>query len=429
MELALSLVIVAAALGAMVRGVDVRAALGAAGLLLALVAGVPEKFLATLLKEAINLKTIGPICASLGYAYVLKATGADREMVRVLLRPLQRAKWLLIPGGCLVGFVTNTAITSQTACAATVGPVLVPLMQAAGFHPLIAAATLVLGCSGGGNLFNPGDADLVAIQQAARAPMTSILNAMFAPLAVGFAVAVAVFMALARRAPREEVKAKEFAPVDFAAPVDWLKAALPPLPVVMIFAALPGWHLLPPLNRAFPDGLPVPLAMAVFGVVALLVARGRVVELLNQFARGAGYAYVHIITLIIAATCFFVGMTAAGLTDKLVRVAAGSDALGTLASGAFPMALGVVSGSGMGPSVAFSWAVLPGLSATNLPAALDLGVFGAIGASWGRTMSPVAAVVIYTGLLVGVTPAQIARRTAPALLAGFVAAFAVLLAR
>ena len=116
--------------------------------------------------------------------------------------------------------------------------------------------------------------------------------------------------------------------------------------------------------------------------------------------------------LLTASSCFFVGMTAAGLTDKLVRVAAGSDFFGTLASGAFPMALGVVSGSGLGPSVAFSWAVLPGLSAVNLPAALDLGVFGAIGASWGRTMSPVAAVVIYT-----------------ALLAGFVAAFGVLLLR
>ncbi|MEQ2010045.1 MAG: C4-dicarboxylate transporter, partial [Limisphaerales bacterium] len=94
-----------------------------------------------------------------------------------------------------------------------------------------------------------------------------------------------------------------------------------------------------------------------------------------------------------------------------------------------PMALGVVSGSGMGPSVAFSWAVLPGLSVTNLPAALDLGVFGAIGASWGRTMSPVAAVVIYSALLVGLTPGQIVKRTAPALLAGFVAAFCVLLMR
>lgn len=343
MELVLSFLIVAVALGALVRGVDVRLALGAAGLLLALVADVPEKLLASLGKEAVNLKTIGPICASLGYAYVLKATGADREMVRLLLRPLQRAKWLLIPGGCLVGFVTNTAITSQTAAAATVGPILVPLMLAAGFHPLIAAATLVLGCSGGGNLFNPGDADLVAIQQASGAPMTSILNAMFAPLGFGFIVAVAVFMALSRRVPTEKVKAMEFAPVDFAAPVDWVKAALPPLPVGLIFLALPGWHLLPPLNRAFPDGLPVPLAMAVSGVIVLVVARGRVVELLNQFARGAGYAYIHIITLIIAASCFFVGMTAAGLTDRLVRVAAGSDALGTLASGAFPMALGVVS--------------------------------------------------------------------------------------
>jgi uncharacterized ion transporter superfamily protein YfcC len=59
----------------------------------------------------------------------------------------------------------SAAITSQ---AAAVDLILVPLMLAAGYSRLIAAATLVLGCSGGRSLYNPGDADLAAIQKASN---------------------------------------------------------------------------------------------------------------------------------------------------------------------------------------------------------------------------------------------------------------------
>ncbi|MFM8770664.1 MAG: hypothetical protein ACKOE4_01375, partial [Candidatus Kapaibacterium sp.] len=57
-------------------------------------------------------------------------------------------------------------------------------------------------------------------------------------------------------------------------------------------------------------------------------------------------------------------------------------------------------GSGTAPSVAFSQAVLPSLSVSgNLAHAIMLGVFGAIGASIGRTMSPVSAVMHFTSSL------------------------------
>ena len=56
----------------------------------------------------------------------------------------------------------------------------------------------VLGCSGGGSLYNPGDADLVAIHEFSQAPMKMALGAMLWPLLGGFTTAVGVFAFLNR---------------------------------------------------------------------------------------------------------------------------------------------------------------------------------------------------------------------------------------
>ena len=120
----LALLVIAGALALLLRGVEVRLVLFGAGLALATLALKPWVVLDVFRDEMGNGKTIGPICSAMGYAYVLRATGCDRALVRCLLQPVRRARWLLVPAGCAVGFVTNIAITSQTGAAAAVGCVL-----------------------------------------------------------------------------------------------------------------------------------------------------------------------------------------------------------------------------------------------------------------------------------------------------------------
>lgn len=107
-------------------------------------------------------------------------------MVQLIMKPIMKMKFLLIPGSCLVGFITNIAITSQTASAAAVGPIIIPILIAARFHPIIAGSALVLGCSSGGNLFNPGEPDIVGIQTATSAPIASIVDMAFLPEIIAF---------------------------------------------------------------------------------------------------------------------------------------------------------------------------------------------------------------------------------------------------
>jgi DcuC family C4-dicarboxylate transporter len=423
MMLAATILVILLAVYALVRELDVRLVLFSAGLALALIAAEPLVVFDEFLKEMGNGKTIGPICSAMGYAWVLRATGCDQAMVRLLLAPTRRIRWLLIPAGCAVGFVTNIAITSQTASAAAVGPILVPLMLAAGYSPVVAAATLVLGCSGGGSLFNPGDADLVAIQENSQAPMHMALQAMFAPLVSGFAAAVVVFAVWSRRQPATVAAAAPEEPK----PLEWSKALLPPLPILLIFLMLPGVFF-PVLPAPFEKGLPVSHAMIFATMVVLAVHRRNVSQQVKSFFEGMGYAYMNVISLIVTSSCFIRGLTATGMTEKLVHVVSSTGALGKAAAGLFPGLLGVISGSGIGPSVAFAKAVLPALR-ENVPLALDLGSLAAIAASFGRTMSPVAAVVVFSATLSGVSTWALIRRVAPVLVTGYVVVLLVVLAR
>ncbi|MBI3418477.1 MAG: C4-dicarboxylate transporter DcuC [Verrucomicrobia bacterium] len=425
MELPIALLVIAAAIYFVFRGTDVRLVLFTAGLTLASIAGHPLSVFKAFERSIGDATTIGPICSAMGYAFVLRATGCDREMVRLLLAPVRRVKWLLVPGACVVGFVTNIAITSQTGAAASVGAIIIPLMLAAGYHPIIAGATLVLGCSGGGSLYNVGDADLVALQAGVKAPMSDVLGAMFLPLLGGFTVAVVTFTWLSRRPPTDVVTTASFAPVDESEPIHFFKALLPPLPVMMIFSMLPTLNFFPALRKIYDRGLPVSHAMLLSTIIVLLVYRKELSARTKAFFDGMGFAYINVISLIVTASCFIEGMKAMGLIERMVGAISANGALGWFASGVSTCLLGVLSGSGIAPSVAFSQAVLPTYSVADPGGAIALGVWAAIAANFGRTMSPVAAVVIFTATLVNVTPMQLAKRTAVPMIVGALAAFLV----
>jgi DcuC family C4-dicarboxylate transporter len=104
-----------------------------------------------------------------------------------------------------------------------------------------------------------------------------------------------------------------------------------------------------------------------------------------------------------------------GLADVLLERARASDTLGLLAGG-FPWALATLSGSGSGPILAFAQTFLVGLDGGE--ASVRLGALACLGGAFGRTMSPVAAVVVYSAGLVDVAPIQLVKRLLVPLLIG-----------
>src|SRR5687768_16303595 len=96
-RLTVALLIIALTVYLMVRRVEVRLVLLGAGLLMATVAGEPLA-IADEFTRGMVAAMVAPICAAMGFAAVLGATGCDRHLVHLLLAPLRRVRWLLIPG-------------------------------------------------------------------------------------------------------------------------------------------------------------------------------------------------------------------------------------------------------------------------------------------------------------------------------------------
>ncbi|MBN9400385.1 MAG: C4-dicarboxylate transporter DcuC ['Candidatus Kapabacteria' thiocyanatum] len=402
----IAIVVSIAAVVAIRRGVDVRFALFTAGLILTAVAGAPWLVFDAFQRSVGKGDIIGPICSAMGYAFVLKATDCDRHMVRLLIRPLRTIRWALIPGGCAIGFLTNMAITSQTATAAAVGPILLPLMVAAGYSRLIAGATLIVGCSVGGNLFNPGEPDIVAIHNATQASVGDIIGQAIMPNILSFVMATLVLTAMGLSAKHRTDKAEE---VEDDEPINVVKALLPPLPVLILLLMQPGLNLVPPVFAVYPKGLHISMVMVICTALAMLVTRGGINRLTTQFFEGMGYAFAKVISLIIAASCFIAGLEAAGVIASAAGALASNAALAAVLSPVLTWGLAVISGSGTAPSVSFSQAMLPSLATTNVFHAVKLGISGAIGASVGRTMSPVSAILLFTTTLTDTEPSQLVR--------------------
>src|SRR5690349_20096012 len=109
----LGLLVIAAAVYAVVRRVDVRLALLVAAFALGAIAGDVWTILQTLLSTLGNERFLQPICSAMGFAYVLRHTGCDQHLVQLLVRPLRRVRVFLIPGTVLVGFLVNVPVVSQ----------------------------------------------------------------------------------------------------------------------------------------------------------------------------------------------------------------------------------------------------------------------------------------------------------------------------
>jgi DcuC family C4-dicarboxylate transporter len=136
-----------------------------------------------------------------------------------------------------------------------------------------------------------------------------------------------------------------------------------------------------------------------------------------------GFAYANIISLTITAQCFGAGIAAIGVSQALLKLLDAGSSMALLLAGGIPWALAVLSGSGSGPILTFAQSFLAHMGASDQSA--TLGALACLAGAFGRTMSPVAAVVIYSSGLVGVSPLPLIRQLLPALLAGALTALAL----
>ena len=428
------LVIIALAVYAVIRRVDVRLALLLAAVALGAMSqtlpAITQKFFATLTDG----KFIIPICSSMGFAYVLRHTQCDQHLVHLLTNPLRHARFFLIPGAVLVAFFVNIPIISQTSTAVAVGAVLVPLLLAARISPETTGATLLLGASIGGELLNPGAPEFRTVTaEASKLGITLdpsvCVQAMLPLLLVHVPIATALFWMQSYKI--EKVWAAQNAEATSPTEVEEFKinffqALVPLVPLALLIITGKPWELIPIPESWLVDAKDAPGtfdsrligAAMIFGVLcAALAAPRQAKELAGTFFEGAGYAYANVISIIVVATCFGEGVKNIGL-DKVIGdfVTHQPGALLPLA-GFVPLGFGFVSGSGMASTQSLAaFFIVPGLELSLSPQ--QTGTVVALGAAAGRTMSLVAAVTLMCSQLTDTPPHRLVKRVAFPLLVG-----------
>ncbi len=404
------------------RGFDVRMVLLLGAIPLFAARTGLSTMMTKMAQELANPRTVVPIGAAMGFAYVLRLTGCDQHLVQLLLIPLRRFRFILIPGGIAAGYLVNTTIVSQAGTAAVLGPILIPLLRSGGLGAAEAGAVLLLGSSMGGELFNSGAVEMQKLAELTRLPGGRLIarSAGLNLLACSTALIAFWLMSLRRRRRQCALDGEEDIPSakePSAAPfrVNPIKAVVPVLPLaILLIDFLMGANS--PL-RSIVGPAKILSAMLIGVVAAGLTSRRSAAGLAPAFFEGAGYAYHHVISLIVAASTFAEGIRLSGLIELVILAIRPWPNLAMVVAMTAPWCLAVVSGTGIAPAVAVMEFFVPAAASMGLDPT-RLGTVAALGAHFGRTMSPAAAVVMVAAGLSQAKASHLIREVAPALLIG-----------
>lgn len=448
----LSVLVIISAVVAVIRSIDVRFVLLIAALLLGIIAGDVAQIFREFLTTFSNEKFVVPICSAMGFAYVLRYTECDQHLVRLLVSPVRKVRWMILPGVVLVGFIVNIPIISQTSTAVCIGPVVIPLLRTLGYKAVTIGACLMLGASIGGELINPGAPELLTVAARTKQDPREIVQTTLPYLLIYFSTATICFWFLALRYERKNQNHIDQFPDPLIAetnlqPINYLKAFVPVIPLLFLFVSGPPFHLFhipqrlmipyPAIeeSQAMAGGVAafaaeqrldvrsgsrlIGLAMLLGVACACFSAPRKMTLCMKEFFNGAGYGFTNIISLIVVANAFGKGIEMTGLAGKLGDIIRQNQSLLTPLAAFCPWLFAMICGSGMATTQSlYSFfhgpAIEAGANATKI------GSIVSIASAAGRTMSPVAAVVLMASTMTGTKPWELIRLVSLPLIAGVV---------
>ena len=417
-SMGVALVVTIGAIAALIKRCETRLVLLSAGILMALLSLEPMIAFKQFDKSMTNATLIIAICSAMGFASVVSLTKCDVHLVALLTKPLKKLGLMLLPACMLVVSLISIAIPSTSGLVAAVGPTIIPLMVRAGFHPAIAAASVV------GSItlayLSPGVSHNAFIAKLADITIMDFIGR-WMPVTVGATLASIVLMVIVcvvyrdfRREGFSQVDGAESKQSDLPEKPNILFAIAPLLPVVILVCAS-IWA--PQLKMS------VATAMLIGAIYAIAVTRTSPAEVTKKFFDGMGKGYADVLGIIIAAGVFAAGLRATGLIDACVDALKDSNDIARWGGSLGPWIMGVITGSGDAATLAFNETVTP--HAKDFGMTIEgLGGLAFLTGALGRTMSPLAGVTILVSGIAMVNPIDVIKRTAiPCIIAVFACAF------
>ena len=441
----------------LVKKRETKTVLIGVGLVLCVVCLNPLGALESFTKSMTSAGLIKAICASMGFAYVMKVTKCDQHLVLLLTKPMKNIGFLLIPATFVLTYFINIAIPSAAGCSAAVGATMIPLLMASGVRPAMAGAAVFAGTFGG--VLSPGSAHNIFVTDMVKKTneaytVQDVIGVQF-PNAVASGIVVLIVISLTAIIFKDYQKGQDFSPKSTSnaaeatqTKVNLLFALAPliPLVILVVGAVISSYardFFLANLNsivavlgdprgvsveKFFGDhyGLFVAIkyfswtnmgvaeAMILGAIIAVFITWTSPEKITKEFFNGMGSAYAEVMGIIIAAGVFVAGLKACGAIDAVTEWLKHSQEFVRYGGTFVPYLMGTVTGSGDAATMAFNQAIT--VHAADLGFAQDkLGMAAAISGALGRSSSPIAGAAIVCAGLAMVSPVEIAKRTAPAM--------------
>lgn len=408
-----ALVIVALTLVALVKRCETRLVLCVSGLLMCIISLDPMAAYNQFAKSMTTGNLIQSICSAMGFAFLVSYTKCDIHLVQLLTRPMKSLGLFLIPCCTLLTAVINAAIPSVAGCAAAVGATLIPLMIRSGITPAGAGAAVLAGTYGSN--FNPGGAHQVMISgMAGMEPMELVIenSITYGTLSlVGAIMITVVEFVLKDHKGSGDLGNIQTDTTGGISKVNILYAIAPMVPLVIL---LLGNTYVPAIKMG------VAQAMLIGVTYTMIVTRINPQNAFKEFFNGAGKGYGNVLGIIISAGVFAAGLREAGVVDALIEALKQANEYARVGGALGTWAMAVLMGSGDAATFAFNEAVTPHAAEFGMTIS-ELGNTVMCAAQLGRTMSPIAGVVILLAGMSQVSPIDLVKRTAvPMITAWFI---------
>ena len=429
LRLLLALAGIVAVVALLIMKKDTKTVLIGVGLVLCVLCLKPLDGLGAFTSYMTKAGLIKAICASMGFAFVMKFTGCDRALVNLLTRPLGNIGFLLIPIVVALTYFINIAIPSAAGCSAAVGATLIPVMMAAGVKPEMAGAVVFAGTFG--SVLSPGSAHNVFVADMVKAHNPSytvqdVIGVQFSS-AITALIVVLIVMSITAIVCKDYTKGvnylaqKEGGANSVASnsadgsnldaqpqKINVLYALMPLVPLVILVI---GGTSLNQVSFLKWTKMGVAEAMLLGAIVTIVITLSNPQKITKEFFKGMGSAYADIMGIIIAAGVFVAGLSACGAIDFVIEWLKGEQGYVKFGGTFVPFFMGVVTGSGDAAAMAFNTAVTVHADALGFEQD-KLGMTVAISGALGRSASPIAGACIVCAGLAMVSPIQIAKRTA-----------------
>lgn len=400
----------------LIRKGETKTVLIGVGIALCLISLKPLDSLEAFTQSMVNSTLIKAICASMGFAFVMKATKCDQHLVMLLTKPMKNIGFLLIPATFIVTYLVNLAIPSAAGCSAAVGATLIPLLMASGVRPAMAGAAVLSGTFS--SVLSPSQSHNAYIADMTHKTIPDMIKVQL-PYAIAAFFVVLIVLIITAIIFKDYQKGQNFTPkinsdekaINAINKPNILYAITPLLPLIVLII---GNTNLSNISWLKWTQMGVAEAMILGAILAIFITLSNPSKITKEFFNGMGSAYADIIGIIIAAGVFVAGLSACGAIDLVTQWLKDSKEFVRFGGTYMPYLMGIFTGSGDAATQAFNAAITINANELGFDQS-KLGMAASIAGSLGRSSSPIAGATIICAGLAMVNPIEIVKRTAAAM--------------